>query len=135
MSLKTYQNTQKSAEHSRDTEYRLFAEVTRELISARDNGEKDQAFFKALDWNRRMWTVLSSDCGSEGNHLPKDVRAGIISLSIWVSKYTSQVARGQEDLDALIDVNRTIMEGLVELPPQDNNSGSGQPAKAIGAQF
>ena len=41
-----------------------------------------------------------------------ELRAQIISLSIWVGKYTSMVIRGEDDIDALIDINRIIMQGL-----------------------
>ena len=33
-------------------------------------------------------------------------------MSIWVGKYTSLVIRGQDDIEALIDVNRIMMQGL-----------------------
>ena len=112
MSLNAYQKVQIANESPRQTEYRLFTEVTRALIEARDRGEKDKVLFNALDWNRRMWSTLSADCGIEGNGLPDELRAGIISLSIWVSKYSSQVVREGESIDALIDINRTVMEGL-----------------------
>lgn len=112
MSLRAYQQAQTSAESPRQTEYRLFAEVTRSLREVRDSGKKGPEFFAALDWNRRMWTTLSTDCAVEGNELPRETRAGIISLSIWVNKFTSRVARGEDSIDALIDINRTIMEGL-----------------------
>lgn len=119
MSLNAYENAQVAAETSRETELRLFTAVTRSLAEARDSGTRDQKFFAALDWNRRLWSALSTDCGVEGNQLTDELRAGIISLSIWVSKHTSQVARGHDDdIDALIKVNRTIMEGLAMIPGQ-----------------
>jgi flagellar protein FlaF len=40
------------------------------------------------------------------------VRAQIISLSLWVNRHSSLVMRGEDDFDALIDVNRMIMQGL-----------------------
>jgi len=116
MSLNAYQKTQTASESPRDTEYRLFAQVTRALKTAQESGVRDNAFFEALDWNRRMWSTLSSDCAVEGNGLSDQLRAQIISLSLWVSRYSSQVARGEEDIDALIDINRTIMEGLAMKP-------------------
>ncbi|MCK5576462.1 MAG: flagellar FlaF family protein, partial [Sphingomonadales bacterium] len=67
MSLNAYQKVQIANESPRQTEYRLFTEVTRALIEARDRGEKDKVLFNALDWNRRMWSTLSADCGIEGN--------------------------------------------------------------------
>lgn len=112
MSLNAYKKVQTANETPRQTEYRLFSDVTRSLIKARDAGTKDKVLFEALDWNRRMWSVLATDCGVEGNGLPDQLRAGIISLSIWVSKYSSQVVRDNEPVDPLIDINRTVMEGL-----------------------
>jgi flagellar protein FlaF len=46
------------------------------------------------------------------NTLTQDVRAKIISLSLWVSKYSRSVAREKASLDPLIEINRTIMQGL-----------------------
>ncbi len=128
MSMQAYQQAAKVSETPSQTEYRLFTEVTRSLIKAKESGERDQGFFKALDWNRRMWSVLSTDCGAEGNQLPKELRAGIISLAIWVSKYSSEVARGDQDIDALIDVNRNVMEGLaMQMRPKEQPSQAQQP--------
>jgi flagellar biosynthesis activator protein FlaF len=112
MSLKAYQNTQAIAEDPRATEYRLFGQVTSALIDVRDTGDKGVKLAEALDWNRRVWHVLASDCMSEGNQLPQALRAQIISISLWVGRYTRQVARNGEPIDALIEVNRTIMQGL-----------------------
>lgn len=112
MSLTAYTRAQKTTGAPRDNEYRLFGQVTRALIEAQKLGKSEQKFHDALDWNRRMWSTFSSDCATEGNRLPKELRAQIISISIWVSKYTSMVALGRADVDALIDINRTIMEGL-----------------------
>lgn len=113
MSLRAYQQAATSAETPRETEYRLFAQVTLALAEAARLDPTDFAGrAPALDWNRRLWSVLASDCAGEGNGLPPEIRAGIISLSIWVSKYTSEVIRGEDDIQDLIDVNRMIMQGL-----------------------
>lgn len=112
MSLQAYQKTQKFVESPRDTEFRLFGQVTGALIRAKESGVKNGEFVDALDWNRRMWSTFSTDCSVEGNQLPADLRARIISIALWVSRYTSDVIRGSGDIDALIDVNRAIMEGL-----------------------
>ena len=132
MSLKAYQRTQAASETPRETELRLFTAVTRSLVDVRDSGERDQSFFAALDWNRRLWSALSTDCGVEGNVLTDELRAGIISLSIWVSKHSSQVARGNDDdIDALINVNRTIMEGLALIPGQAQEEAKGEAEESV----
>jgi len=112
MSYQAYQKAQQSTETPSQVEYRLFVQVTNSLITARDNGLKGSKLVGALDWNRRMWSVFSSDCGAEGNALPDQLRASIVSLSIWVSKHSSAVVRGDASIDDLININKTIMEGL-----------------------
>lgn len=113
MSLQAYQQAATRAESPRDLEYRLFAQVTRALIeaSALDRTEFGKRM-DALDWNRRMWSTLASECGRPDNALPAPLRASIISLSIWVGKHTSLVVRGEETFDPLIEINRMIMQGL-----------------------
>jgi len=121
MSLKAYQTTAARAENPRQTEYRLFGQVTRALMEA-DQMDRSQIRERmdALDWNRRMWSMLGADCSLSGNGLPDQVRANIISLSIWVNKHTSLVMRNKEEIGPLIDINRIIMQGLL---PQEIQSG------------
>jgi flagellar protein FlaF len=117
MSLQAYQQATARAESPREAEYRLFGQVTRALMAAADTPEHDHGVrMRALDWNRRMWSTLATDCSSEGNGLPAPVRAQIISLSLWVGKHTSQVMRRREEIGPLIDVNRIIMQGLATRP-------------------
>ncbi len=111
MSLKAYQKAAERAESPRQTEYRLFGEVTRSLIEAA-SVEDLRVRAAALDWNRRLWSALACDCASPSNALPPPVRAQIISLSLWVNRHTSKAIRREEELQPLIDVNRSIMEGL-----------------------
>lgn len=116
MSLQAYSQARRVTESPRDTEYRLFAEVTRELMRIKDKPRHEPGVMDALHRNRRLWSTLMSDCARDGNSLPEATRASIISLAIWVDRYTSQVMRAGESVDALIDVNRTIMEGLGQRP-------------------
>jgi flagellar protein FlaF len=113
MSLQAYQQAAQRAESPRDTEYRLFGEVTRALMEASEADPLDFATrIKALDWNRRLWSALASDCSVDGNGLPPQLRASIISLSLWVARHSSAVMRREETFEPLIDVNRMIMQGL-----------------------
>jgi flagellar protein FlaF len=113
MSLQAYQQAASRAESPRDSEYRLFAQVTLALMEAAKADPSDiPARIDALDWNRSVWSVLLSDCSSPDNQLPAPLRASIISLAIWVGKHTSAVIRRREDIQPLIDVNRLIMQGL-----------------------
>jgi flagellar protein FlaF len=124
MSIQAYQNTAKRTECPRQNEYRTFAEATRALIEAAslptyEIGRR----MEALSLNRRLWTVLAADCATEGNQLPPALRAQIISLSIFIDKHSSQVMREGASIDVLIEINRSVMQGLQPVNPQ-----AGQPA-------
>lgn len=113
MSLQAYKKTASQAESPRETEYRLFAQVTRALIAASKVDKSHIAVrIDALDWNRRVWSTLATACADDSNQLSRELRASIVSLSIWVSRYSSDVMRGDGDFEDLIDVNRIIMQGL-----------------------
>jgi flagellar protein FlaF len=113
MAVTAYQQATARSENPREAEYRLFGQVTRALMAAEQGGDDDVAErVRALDWNRRLWSTLATDCADSANGLPQPVRAQIISLSLWVNRHTSAVIRRQEDIGPLVDVNRIIMQGL-----------------------
>jgi flagellar biosynthesis activator protein FlaF len=113
MSLQAYQQAAERAEQPRDSEYRLFGEVTRALMEAAERPADDfTGRVKALDWNRRLWMTLAADCARPNNALAPDLRAQIISLSMWVGRHTSAVMRQEEAFEPLIEINRIMMQGL-----------------------
>jgi flagellar protein FlaF len=112
MTVKAYHNTQRVTENPRATEYRIFGKITGALIDVQKNGAAPGPLAEALDWNKRLWRTLASDCLDDRNQLPKEVRANIISLSLWVAKYSKKVTREGAPIDPLIQINRTIMQGL-----------------------
>lgn len=112
MSLDAYRRVQTIAASPRGTEYRLMSQITGDMIDARDAGLKGAALMPALHRNREVWNVFSTMCAMPGNRLPAELRAGIISLALWVERFTSDVMRGRESIDELISVNRSIIDGL-----------------------
>jgi flagellar protein FlaF len=112
MSIKAYQRAATQAENPRELEYRAFGQVTASLVRAKETGAAHGALAEALDANRRLWMVLSSDCSVPENQLPLVLRGQIISLAMWVARYSSEVLREGADVEPLIDINRTMMEGL-----------------------
>ena len=115
MSLQAYQSAAQRAESPRELEYRLFAEVTRSLVEAAGmEAVRVGARMEALDWNRRLWAVLAGDCAADGNGLNDATRAQVISLSLFVERHTAGVAAGREAFEPLIEVNRTVMQGLAQ---------------------
>lgn len=113
MSLQAYKAAATRTESPREMEYRLFGQVTRALMNASEAPSTDiKTRIEALDWNRRLWTTLATDCSDPDNALAKPMRAQIISISLFVSRHSSAVMRGEEDFSPLIDINRSIMQGL-----------------------
>ena len=112
MTLQAYQNTQRITEDPRNAEYRLFGQVTGALLNAKQTNASGVPLVEAVDWNRRLWRTLAADCMDDRNKLTQEVRAKIISLSLWVAKYSRNVTREKASLDPLIEINRNIMQGL-----------------------
>ena len=113
MSLQAYKTAATRAENPREMEYRLFGQVTRALMHASTVDKTDVATrIDALDWNRRLWSTLATDCANPDNGMDKALRARIISISLFVSKHSSAVMRGEDDFEALIDINKMVMQGL-----------------------
>lgn len=111
MSLQSYEAVQNQTETPRQTEYRLLALVTKELMSAQEDTGLGR--IGAVDWNRRLWLTLQMDLASAENSLPDELKARLISISIWVDKFSRMVLRGEAEIEPLIRVNRTIMEALL----------------------
>ena len=135
-----YTKTIKQTAAPRDVEYRLLAQVTGALTTAKDDLAKSASDPKvmasvmdALNWNNQIWDAFVEDVGAEGNLLPRELRAAIVSLGIWVSKETAEIAAGGGDIESLISVNRAIMRGLnppksgsateSDAPPEPNAEG------------
>jgi flagellar biosynthesis activator protein FlaF len=112
MTLQAYQNVQRAVEDPRATEYRLFGQVTGALLDAKNSNAKGTPLVEAIEWNRRMWRTLAADCMDDRNALSQDLRAKIVSLSLWVSRYSRKVTRDKASIDPLIEINRNIMQGL-----------------------
>ncbi|WP_029728721.1 flagellar biosynthesis regulator FlaF [Sphingomonas sp. UNC305MFCol5.2] len=112
MTLTAYQTARSRAETPRSAEFRLMSEITGEMMDAETAGLKGAMLMQSLHRNREMWSAFATDCGATGNGLPRELRAQIISLGLWVERFTSDVVAGREPIGELISLNRTIMEGL-----------------------
>ncbi len=79
-----------------------------------------EEFYKALNYNQRIWTVIQV-YASEENPWPDLIKANLISLSIFIDKQTFKaMAEGDpEHLDVLININRQIAAGFRSVPPPE----------------
>ena len=107
-----YQTAQRTATGPIQMEADIMGRITREIEAYKAKGGPD--FVKALYRNVQLWNALSADLLSEDNQLPEQVKASLISLSIFVERHTEKVVAKEATVDALIDVNRSIIAGLFE---------------------
>jgi flagellar protein FlaF len=124
MSISAYHRRQESAEKPRELERRAFSIVLGKLVGAKEAGGR--SLIDACYLNCQLWTTLQADLALPDNALPLDLKARLISLSLWVQRYTPRVMQGTASLDPLIAVNRNILEGL-----SAGAVGGGHPASAI----
>lgn len=107
-----YGRVQNTTEGPRQVEYRLLAQVTTALRAAKAKPDDRPNFYNALVWNKKVWDAFLCDLTDERNRLPKPMRQQLATLATWVSKQTFAVMDGNASIDALIDVNANIMDGL-----------------------
>ena len=83
------------------------------LRAARARGPGTRELIEALYYLRRLWAIFLDDLNNPDNELPDQLRAGIISIGIWMNKEIDRVRAGQtSDLTAMIEINEIIRDGL-----------------------
>ena len=112
MSLAAYQSVRRLSEAPRDTEHRLMGQITGEMIVARDAKKVGAGLADPLYRNREMWNLFSADCAAPGNELPHQLRALAVDPVRHRAVFSSEVIAGRESINDLIEVNRSVMEGL-----------------------
>lgn len=110
--LDAYRRNQLKAEPPRAMERRLLAEITSDIVTATENGLRGSALMPALHRNRELWALWQAACLDDENGLQPQTRATIVSLALWVNRFTSEVVAGSEDAAPLIEVNRSVMSAL-----------------------
>ena len=83
------------------------------LRVAQEKGPLSRERVDALFYLRRLWTIFIDDLKDPRNELPDQLRAGIISIGIWMMKEIDRVrCRESDDLGPMIEINEIIRDGL-----------------------
>lgn len=123
MSITAYKRTISQTESPRQIERRIFANVTAELEThavgfdaAETSGDKLNILANGLRdtlvYNQKIWQTIRSDLIDPSNGLTSELKAGLISLSLWVESHTNEVMKGKRKVKPLLDVNKSIIRGL-----------------------
>lgn len=136
--LKAYQGAQQKNMTPREAEAMAFTKAAAMMEDAKRNPGDETLLAQALRFNQLFWTILQADIADPNNGLPNELKANIMSLSIFVDKQVARAFRSgkPEDLDALISINRNLAMGLretpggetTEPPRQDSSPSSGSGA-------
>jgi len=83
------------------------------LRAAQERGPQSRERVDALYYLRRLWMIFINDLKDPNNELPDQLKAGIISIGIWMNKEIDRVRGGQtNDLTPMIEINQLICDGL-----------------------
>jgi flagellar protein FlaF len=114
MSISAYRRSKEAAEMPRELERRAFTTTIGKLMEGK--AKRGRHLIDACFLNQQLWTALMVDLALPQNALPDELKARLISIAIWVQRYTPTVMRGEASIDPLISVNRNILEGLSVQP-------------------
>ncbi len=121
MSIAAYKSTIRQSESPRQIERRILSRLTGalEAHAAYDTAGTverldilSSGLREALAENQKFWNELKYDLAQPGNALSPELRAGLLSIALWIDRQTSAIMGGQGSVRALADINRTIIIGL-----------------------
>ena len=123
MSIAAYRATLRHTEDPRAIERRLIARVTGAMeqhaaaYDAATGAIARQSILSgglsvALTENAAIWRALKNDLSEQGNRLPPSLRAGLISIALWMERETVRILGGGGNVRPLVEVNESIVAGL-----------------------
>ena len=142
MSIAAYKSTIRQSESPRQIERRILSRltgaleahvaydtaVTFERVQILSNGLR-----AALSENQTFWNELKYDLAQPENALSPELRAGLLSIALWVDRQTGAVMGGQPGVRALADINRSIITGLSAPKPAQSSAetDAARPLQAV----
>jgi flagellar protein FlaF len=104
---------EESRQTMRARERQAMDRVIAMLRSAQETSPQSRERVEALFYLRRLWMIFLNDLNDPNNELPDQLRAGIISIGIWMNKEIDRVRGGTaNDLTPMIEINALIRDGL-----------------------
>ncbi len=112
--FQAYQKTCKSTPGGNSTLAQALTKAARLLDRADPAAADGNEYVDALMFNRTLWTIIQADVTDDNNALPDDIKANILSLSLFVDRKTYEAAANpsRDGLVAMININRNMAEGL-----------------------
>lgn len=110
-----YARTSQTTSSPREIEAQALLKAARQLQEIQSNWiGADRNLYKALLFNRRLWTIFMSAMEMNDNPNPLEIRQSIANIGVFVLKQTidMQMDPHPSKLKSLIDINCHIAAGL-----------------------
>ncbi len=110
-----YGITHKNGLKGRELEGEAFMKAVTLLIRAQDFPENKRLLMEALNYTRRLWTIVQADLQSPENKLEEGLKANLLSLDAYVERQCQVAIKKPHPqvLQGLIEVNRQVAAGLL----------------------
>lgn len=128
MSIAAYKQTIRESETPRQIERRVLSRITAEMdeigaeydtaLPGRKQHILSQGLRASLGDNQSLWRALRYDLAADGNRLPVELRASLISLALWIDRQSTKVMGGEPGLAAIVEVNKRVIAGLSGQAPR-----------------
>lgn len=115
--INAYKQTIKTTASGRDLEASVLTKAAHLLKDCQEHWEKEGHFRRldeALTFNQKIWTIFQDELSREDNPLPKELRANILNLSIFIDKRIVEIMAEPvpDKLNIIIDINLNLAAGL-----------------------
>ncbi|MDA8239463.1 MAG: flagellar biosynthesis regulator FlaF [Nitrospiraceae bacterium] len=119
--LAAYKTVRKEAMSGREIEALALTQAALSLTECQKNwdaADREAKLGEALKINQMVWTIFQGELMKEDNPLPKQLRADILSLSVFIDKRIFEVMAdpAPEKLTAIININLNLAAGLKGQP-------------------
>ena len=103
-------------DNKREMDAAAFSQAAYVMDQARQKLGDKELGERALKYNQMLWSIVQADVSQADNTLPEDLKANLMSLSLYVDKQTTVGLKDPSDelFDGLISINLNIAEGLME---------------------
>ncbi|MDF3215334.1 flagellar biosynthesis regulator FlaF [Mesorhizobium sp. M7A.F.Ca.CA.001.09.2.1] len=102
-----------SVADAKDRERELLTRSIDMLAAAAVAGHDSMEAIEALHFTNRVWTAFVEDLGSSDNALPKELRANLISIGLWLLREAEDIRQGRtNNFEGLIEVSQIIRDGI-----------------------
>ncbi|MBE7196497.1 MAG: flagellar biosynthesis regulator FlaF [Parafilimonas terrae] len=110
-----YAKTSRSVLTPREAESAVLAKAAHRLQFVRDDWENQASeLVPALNFNQKLWAILSSAATDPENPLPPEMKQGVANLAVYVFRRMFEIMAdpAPEKLTDLIAINNHLSAGL-----------------------